>query len=255
MTTKPYMDQMGREVRVQGVPKRIVSLVPSQTELLVDLGLEQQLVGVTKFCVHPSGLRQKKAIIGRTKHFRFEVIDQLEPDLIIGNKEENYKEGIERLVAKYPVWMSDIFTLEDALEMMEGVGQLTGRNDMAKELVQEIGSRFRSGLEKKGTAVYLIWQGPYMAAGKKTFIHEMLAQAGFENLIGQDRYPEVTLEEIRELVPDVIMLSSEPFPFQAKHARVLQKEFPRAKVMLVDGEMFSWYGSRLRLAMDYFKSL
>ncbi|WP_342626401.1 helical backbone metal receptor [Belliella baltica] len=113
-----YTDQLKRKVTIAESPKRIISLVPSQTELLVDLGLGDRIVGVTKFCVHPEGFKEKKQIIGGTKNFHFDKIDQLEPDLIIGNKEENYQEGIEKLAEKYPVWMSDIFDLSDAMEIL-----------------------------------------------------------------------------------------------------------------------------------------
>ena len=95
-----FTDQLNRNIFIPNPPKRIISLVPSQTELLVDLGLEDRIVGVTKFCVHPRDLREKKTIVGGTKNYRFEVIDSLQPDLIIGNKEENDKEGIEILASK-----------------------------------------------------------------------------------------------------------------------------------------------------------
>ncbi|AWW29919.1 cobalamin-binding protein [Echinicola strongylocentroti] len=255
MTDKPYIDQMGQKVTIPVFPKRIVSLVPSQTELLIDLGLEEQLVGITKFCVHPKGLRQKKTIIGGTKKFRFEAIDELQPDLIIGNKEENYREGIEQLAEKYPVWMSDIFTLEDALQMIQEIGGITGKKDVSQLLVREISRGFQVEDDRKGSAVYLIWQEPYMAAGGGTFIDQMLAKAGFQNLIIQNRYPVIAVEEIKELSPEFLLLSSEPFPFKEKHVQALQMELPATKVLLVDGEMFSWYGSRLRYAVDYFRSI
>ncbi|QDH77624.1 ABC transporter substrate-binding protein [Echinicola soli] len=255
MTDKRYIDQMGREVTIPYFPRRIVSLVPSQTELLIDLGLEEQLVGITKFCVHPGGLRKKKAIVGGTKKFRFEVIDELRPDLIIGNKEENYKEGIMQLAEKYPVWMSDIFNLEDALRMIQEIGNITGKKEVSQLLAKEISQCFHAAIDSKGSAVYLIWQEPHMAVGGATFIDEMLAKAGFKNLIAQVRYPTVTLEQIKELCPDFLLLSSEPFPFKEKHVQALQRELPETKVQLVDGEMFSWYGSRLRYAVDYFRSI
>ncbi|GGF19900.1 ABC transporter substrate-binding protein [Echinicola rosea] len=255
MKEKSYMDQMDREVTIPVIPQRIVSLVPSQTELLVDLGLEEQLVGITKFCVHPKRLRQEKTIVGGTKKFRFEVIDKLQPDLIIGNKEENYKEGIEQLAEKYPVWMSDIFNLEDALQMMRQIGHLTNRQEEAAQLIKDVCQGFWGGTAQRGTAIYLIWQAPIMAAGGSTFIDEMLTHAGFRNLIAQDRYPAVTMAEIKQLKPDCLLLSSEPFPFKEKHVRAFQSELPNTRVLLVDGELFSWYGSRLRLAGEYLRSL
>ncbi len=225
-------------------------MVPSQTELLVDLGLRDSLVGVTKFCVHPKGLKKEKKIIGGTKNFHFDKIDSLKPDLIIGNKEENYKEGIENLSEKYPVWMSDIYTLENTFQMMLGIGEVTGTLGKAEVLVAKIRSDLDFVPKMKGFAVYLIWNNPMMAAGKNTFIDEMLFRAGFVNLIEKDRYPELSITELKALAPEYLLLSSEPYPFKQKHLNEFAALLPQSKILLVDGEMFSWYGSRLL----YFKS-
>lgn len=250
-----FTDQMDREVEVSPFPQRIISLVPSLTELLVDLGLGDRLVGVTKFCVHPKGFKKKKTVIGGTKQFRFDVIESLCPDLIIGNKEENYKEGIITLEKKFPVWMSDVFDLEDALDMIGKIGKLTGKDREADELAERIRKGFDIDLPSKGTAVYLIWQDPVIVVGKHTFIDKMIQKAGFENLIKATRYPQLSLEEIGELSPDFILLSSEPFPFKKRHLEFFQEKFPNAEVRLVDGELFSWYGSRLVNTPDYLKGL
>jgi ABC-type Fe3+-hydroxamate transport system substrate-binding protein len=246
-----FTDQMNRTIEIPEYPQRIISLVPSQTELLVDLGLEDRIVGLTKFCVHPKGLKKQKTIIGGTKNFHFDKIDSLQPDLIIGNKEENFKEGIEQLAKKYPVWMSDIYTLEDALGMMKGVGVITGTTDEAAILVEDI-KQDAGTLAKlsKGTAVYLIWNDPMIGVGPQTFIHDMLKRAGFINLIARQRYPEISLEELKSLSPDYLLLSSEPFPFKKKHKDKFKANLPNTKILLVDGQVFSWYGSRLK----YFKS-
>ncbi|GHB46828.1 ABC transporter substrate-binding protein [Mongoliitalea lutea] len=247
-----YTDQMKRSIHIPAYPQRIVSLVPSQTELLVDLGLEDRIVGVTKFCVHPQGLKKQKTIIGGTKNFHFDKINALQPDLIIGNKEENYQEGIEFLEKKYPVWMSDIYTLEDALEMMRGIGKITGTTVQADILINEIFQGMAAlAPQNKGTAVYLIWKDPVMAAGTQTFIHDMLGRAGFTNLVQEPRYPELSLEDLKTLSPDFLLLSSEPFPFKQKHIDEFAAHLPQTHVQLVDGEMFSWYGSRLRYFVDY----
>lgn len=248
-----FIDQMGDVIKV-GIPRRIVSLVPSQTELLFDLGLDKEVVGITKFCVHPKEKCKDKAKIGGTKNFNFPAIDALAPDLIIGNKEENYKEGIETLKASYPVWMSDIYDLKDAYEMIEGIGTLVGKKERALEIVRDIDNGLKGFSPKiKKRALYLIWQDPYMGIGKHTFIHEMMQRCGFENvLLDMERYPVLTAEDIIALSPEVILLSSEPYPFKEKHREVFQDTFPFAKTMLVDGEIFSWYGSRLRYAASYF---
>ena len=248
-------DQMNRQVEVPYFPQRIISLVPSQTELLVDLGLSDRIVGVTKFCVHPKGFKEQKAIIGGTKNFHFDKIDALRPDLVIGNKEENYQEGIEQLAASYPVWVSDIYDLEDALRMMKEIGELTGTGEKCRKIVGAISIGFRADYPFKGTAIYLIWQDPMIVVGKSTFIDQMLLKAGFENLIEEERYPEITAKDILRLNPDFILLSSEPYPFRDKHIAKYTQLFPEAKVKLVDGEIFSWYGSRLLQAPGYFRGL
>lgn len=256
MTFSTHIDQLGRSIPINYPPQRIVSLVPSQTELLFDLGLNDEVVGITRYCIHPSSWRSQKTHIGGTKQFDFELIDALQPDLIIGNKEENYKEGIDALAAEYPVWMSDIVTLEDALNMIRSMGAITSREENANAIASTIEEKF--GVLKKFSSarvLYLIWRKPWMAVGANTFIDHILDQLGFQNVVEASRYPQLQDEEIVSLNPEVIMLSSEPYPFRGKHAEELKQLLPSAKILQVDGEMFSWYGSRLRFAADYFKTL
>lgn len=250
-----FIDQLNRTISQPNLPKRIVSLVPSQTELLVDLGLRDRIVGITKFCIHPKGLKKEKTVIGGTKNFHFDKIESLQPDLIIGNKEENYQEGIERLASKYPVWMSDIYTLEDAYRMIQEIGEITDSSIKASQIVSQIKQGLEKGFIFKGSTVYLIWKDPLIAVGENTFVDSMLDLAGFKNLIKQTRYPEIHLEEIIKMNPDYLLLSSEPYPFKEKHISFFQEKLPKTKVKIVDGEMFSWYGSRLVLAEKYFSAL
>ncbi|MCH7403064.1 helical backbone metal receptor [Belliella kenyensis] len=250
-----YIDQLQRVVNINSYPQRIISLVPSQTELLVDLGLGDRIVGLTKFCIHPRGFKNEKQIIGGTKNFHIDKIDALKPDLIIGNKEENYQEGIEMLMEKYPVWMSDIFKLSDACEMIRAIGKITSTSDKAMDIVNSVIGQFDSSLPKLGSAVYLIWNDPIMCAGSNTFIDQMLDFAGFENLVNFERYPVVSLETIQSLNPKFLLLSSEPFPFKEKHIAFFESKLQKTKIILVNGEPFSWYGSRLSKSMTYFKSL
>lgn len=250
-----FTDHLSRTIFLPNPPKRIISLVPSQTELLVDLGLEEKIVGVTKFCVHPNHLRKCKTIVGGTKNYRFDVIDSLQPDLIIGNKEENDQAGIEKLASSHPVWMSDIFDLPDSLRMISDLGKITGTESKASEIISKIEYSFAQAIQFKGTCIYLIWENPKIAAGKQTFIDSMLTLAGFDNLIQSERYPELSEERLIKLSPDYLLLSSEPFPFKEKHLQAYQKFLPKSKILLVDGELFSWYGSRLLHAADYFRRL
>lgn len=257
-----FTDQMGRTVEIQTPIQRIVSVVPSQTELLVDLGLRDKLVGITKFCVHPANLKKEIPLIGGTKKLNFDKIRALKPDIIIGNKEENEQSDIEQLAKEFPVWMSDIFNLEDALQMISMVGDLTETSEKVHEMIQTIQTGFeelKSVVEKQPITVipkrvaYLIWKNPTMLAGNGTFIHDCLIRMGYQNATEMTRYPEIN--QLDEMNPDLIFLSSEPFPFKQKHVDELQLMHPNAKVILVDGEYFSWYGSRLIGAPNYFKEL
>jgi ABC-type Fe3+-hydroxamate transport system substrate-binding protein len=238
-------------------PKRIISLVPSQTELLFDLGLDEEIVGVTKFCVHPANKVAGKALIGGTKTLNLDKIKALQPDLIIANKEENTREQIEALQQYYPVHITDMVTLPDALLMIREVGALVGKRQEAEAMAEQIERGLSPVYTASGpTVAYLIWRKPYMAAASHTFIDAMLTVAGFSNAFAdRTRYPEVTPDALQSAQPDLIFLSSEPYPFTDKHRAELQKICPSARVMLVDGEVFSWYGSRLLRASDYFRNL
>lgn len=245
---------MGREVRIPFPPRRIVSLVPSQTELLYDLGLEP--VGITKFCIHPADKVGSAMKIGGTKKLDLAKIRQLAPDLIIGNKEENEEIQIRELMAEFPVWMSDIHTLPEALEMIRACGDITDTKIPAAQLAEGIRSRFEElQARPPSTCAYLIWKDPYMAAGKETFIDDILNRAGFRNVIGQSRYPEISTDDLLNAGPDHIFLSSEPYPFKEQHADEFRRLLPQSNVSVVDGEMFSWYGSRLLLTADYLEGL
>lgn len=243
---------------------RIVSLVPSITELLYDLGLEDEVVGITKFCVRPQHWFQTKTRVGGTKNVDVEKVASLKPTLIIANKEENEKVQVEALQDIAPVFVSDVSTLDEALDMINHIGNLVGRKENAREIINTIRENFSSlagiGVHKpavqKKRAAYLIWRSPYMAAGGDTFIHDMMVRCGLENVLsGELRYPEVTLEQLSALGCELLMLSSEPYPFNEKHAAEMRQQLPSVSIVFVDGEMFSWYGSRLIHAAAYFTVL
>src|SRR6218665_2227700 len=228
------IDQMGREVLIPERVLRIVSIVPSQTELLVDLGLQDRIVGVTKFCIHPEGFKREKTIVGVTKNVNIEKVRALQPDLIIGNKEENFQSDIEKLEKEFPVWMSDIITLEDAYEFMRLIGELLDVDTTG--MIQTIQAKFKQ-LEQQVTfnssklrVAYLIWNNPVMVAGTGTFIHHLLELLHFENACNQSRYPEVDLSVLGKL--DFLFLSSEPYPFKERHLEEFKKSLPGTEVIL-----------------------
>ncbi|HOZ52953.1 MAG TPA: helical backbone metal receptor [Chitinophagaceae bacterium] len=237
--------------------KRIISVVPSQTELLYDLGLNEEVVGITKFCIHPHEWYKSKKRIGGTKNLNIDLIHSLQPDLIIANKEENTKEQIEELQKQYPVYLSDIYNLDDALNMIKDIGKLVNKVAESESIVQSIQIAKSNATFTKTNlkTLYLIWKDPYMVAGKTTFIDSMLTEAGFNNCVDKSRYPILSMNDITELNPEVILLSSEPYPFKQKHIDEFQNILPSCKLFLVDGELFSWYGSRLCQSFEYFSKL
>lgn len=252
-----WVDMTGRVLLLPRNISRIVSLVPSQTELLYDLGLQNRMVGKTVFCIHPKETHSTIDKVGGTKKVRFDKIDELKPDLIICNKEENTPEIVETLAAKYPVWVSDIKDLNDSLRMIESLGNILEVKSESQLLIELIKDSFKKGkIYKRHRTAYLIWRNPYMTVGNDTFIHDMLLKAGFDNVFGDlNRYPEIDAETLAEFKPEVILLSSEPYPFNDKHIDEIRSIVPSAKILLVDGEMFSWYGSRLLNSQPYFNEL
>ena len=260
---KIFIDQLGTPHTFETAPKRIVSLVPSQTELLYDLGLEESIVGITKFCVHPFHFKSTKKIIGGTKKVHAEKIRLLQPDIIIANKEENTLEIVQELSKICPVWVTDIITLEDNLKMIEDFGNFFNKRTEAQKWTDKINFAHKDFLDFIKNKVvekvaYFIWANPYMVAGNNTFINEMLKLNNFQNIYEnrEERYPEIIIQKMRiQGDPDMVLLSSEPFPFTDEHAFELGRFTHHAKTVFVDGEMFSWYGSRVVKAFAYFKKL
>lgn len=239
------------------VPRRIVSLVPSQTELLADLGLDEEVVGITRFCVHPANWKGRKRIVGGTKNANIERIRELEPDLVIANLEENERQDVEAIAEFAPVMMSDVESVDGALGMIRAVGDLVCRAERAANLADEIEAAFDSlrPVSPLKTA-YLIWRDPWMTVGGDTYISDVMTRSGLVNVFGEGRrYPTTSLAELGRIKPDVVLLSSEPFPFKDEHVAEVAQAAPDSRVVLVDGEMFSWYGSRMRLTPPYLKTL
>jgi ABC-type Fe3+-hydroxamate transport system substrate-binding protein len=259
---KILADQLGTFHAFEFSPKRIVSLVPSQTELLYELGLEEQIVGITKFCVHPFHFKSTKKIVGGTKQVNSDKITALQPDVIICNKEENTLEMVEELRKICPVWVTDIRTIDDNFQMIFDFGQLFNCRTEAQKWNDKIKfalAEFESFIKEKPLqkAAYFIWKNPYMVVGADNYINEILKLNHFQNIYeNMGRYPEVEIKKIRlEGDPDIVFLSSEPYPFKEEDAFEIGRFTHHAKAVFVDGEMFSWYGSRLLKALAYFKAL
>jgi len=252
-------DARGVTIRLDHAPQRIVSLVPSQTELLAYLDLEEQVVGVTRFCERPEHWRSEKTIVGGTKEVDVDVVQELQPDLILANHEENTAEDVAALEDLAATFVTEVRTVEDALQMIRTVGTLTETSDQTSTLVGQIISRFDNLPEFAPLqAVYFIWRDPYMTVGGDTFIHDIMRWGGFENVYGTEtRYPEVALDELDDDAIDVVLCSTEPFPFHQKDSFTadIEDALPNTQIEIVDGQPFSWYGPRLLDTPAYLKEL
>ncbi len=270
-----FRDDLGRAVTLAATPQRVISLCPSQTETLFALGLADQIVGLTRYCVHPSAAEtpppnpleffpsplrggagegvESKTKIGGTKQLDLSAIERLAPDLIIAEKEENRREDVERLAERWPVFVTDVGDFESALKMIETLGRLCDRAQPAQALARQIAVRWKrlQPVEQQPGVLYLIWRKPFMAAGAETYIDSVLSRCGMHNVVSTSRYPELNARDLQDLKPELVLLSSEPYPFHGEHLVELQAFLPQARIELVDGEMFSWYGVRMLRAADY----
>ncbi|MCJ8346389.1 helical backbone metal receptor [bacterium] len=230
-------------------PKRIISLVPSLTETLIDLGLSQQMVGKTSFCIHPQKLVKEIESIGGTKNFKLERIIELKADIVFANMEENTKEQIMELKKHCLVFVTKVDQFDDVIPLILAMGMLTHRNEQAQQISKSIQTSFQkiqSYNFQPFKVSYLIWKNPYMLAASNTFIDSILNLLTLENAFAQEvRYPQVEFSQIISSKSDLIFLSSEPYPFKEKHCKQLSKE-SKITSILVDGEDFSWFGSRLK---------
>lgn len=227
--------------------QKIVSLVPSLTELLMDFGLKDSLAGRTRFCVEPADEIEDIPIVGGTKNPLLDKIEQVEPDLVIANKEENREEDISYLRRLTEVELTDIRSVEDAMITIHQLGDKLDVPGQATQLNHNINTLIEQRPDEKPLqTIYLIWREPWMSVGHDTYIHDVMQQWNLTNATGYaPRYPTLTIEEMQNLQPELILLSSEPFPFKEKHIDEITPHFPDARILTVDGSWFSWYGSRM----------
>lgn len=250
-----HKDHLGREVSIPYEPQRIISLCPSQTETLIELGLQDKMVGRTRFCIHPEEIVKEITVIGGTKKADVEKIRELNPDLIIGEKEENTPEMIEGLEKDFPVYITDVTDLPSAYQMIRDLGYIGGKKEAGIELADRVKEAFDSikPFKEAIPVIYFIWKEPWMVVGQHTYIGSVLDKLGLQNIYAstENRYPSIHLDEFRNSGAKLVLLSSEPFPFKEKHIEALKELLPEAHIELVDGEMFSWYGSRMLNAKPY----
>lgn len=249
-------DHLGRTIEYPFPPNKIISLAPAITNTMYALNLESEIVGRTRFCIHPKDKIEQAINIGGTKDLKLERIHELKPDLIIAEKEENTKEMVETLEQFYPVYVFEVQTINDALNMIVDLGAIVNRKDNAEILVKKISTAFLNLPNKNGKkAAYMIWQKPYMVVGKDTYIQSMLQKLGFSNpfIHFHGRYPEVTMEDLRMAELDYLFLATEPYPFREQHLEEMRDLLPNTEPIILDGEMF-WYGINMLEAVTYFQS-
>ena len=247
-------DHLDRAVSYTFPPKRIISLCPAITETLFALGLKEEIVGRTQYCIFPANEVASVPTVGGTKQIQLEKIQELQPDLIICEKEENTKEMVEQLAAHFPVYVAQVECVDDAYRMIRDVGAVVNRLHEANTLEAQIAQAFRALPKYTGRVAYMMWRKPYMVVGVPTYIDSVLTTLGFTNPFTQreGRYPTVTVDDLQQAQLDYLLLSSEPFPFSEKHVKELAVHLPNTRIVLVDGEMF-WYGPRMRQAAQYFQ--
>lgn len=244
---------------------RIVSLVPSVTELLFALGLGGKVVGRTAFCVHPADAVAGVTSVGGTKRVNMERLLGLGPTHVVVNIDENPKPLADALTARgITVVVTHPIAVEDNVALYRLIGGVFGAARATEDLVR----RFEAALAGVRAAardlparnvLYLIWKEPWMTVGADTYISKLLATVNWRT-VGDDprtRYPEPRLDDGFLAGVDLVLLASEPYAFSAADAAAFAAEFPAHadKTRLVDGQLLSWYGSRAILGLEYLLGL
>lgn len=236
-------------------PQRIVSLVPSVTELLVQWGLGARLVGRTRYCIEPRWIRNTVPTVGGTKDPDLDRIRDLSPDLVILERDENPKAVAEALTTLGLPWLAlEIRTVKDCIAGLRELGERLGVLDQAEARASALEGRLQGRRRKGPRAIAMIWKDPWMTSGPDTYIGDLLRQGGLTP-IGPDRYPVLSEEELEQLAPQVILLPTEPYRFNRRHQAELQKRFPGALVHLVDGQALTWYLSRTEEGLELVQGL
>lgn len=242
------IDDRGMTLRLDRPPMRLVSLVPSTTETICDLGLRERLVGRTRFCIRPRDLDDVPKV-GGTKDVDVDAVLSLSPDLILANQEENVPDQVTALAEHVPVYVAATATVDGAVADLSRLATLLGAD--ATPWLSRIDAA-RASLApwqaRRLRAITYIWREPWMACGGDTFVSSVLAEAGVDNVLADtSRYPTVSPETLKDLDPDLVVLPTEPFPFKASHADALAdvSGLPRTRFVGMDGQVLTWHGTRL----------
>jgi ABC-type Fe3+-hydroxamate transport system substrate-binding protein len=262
VTPPALVDASGVALELAAAPRRIVSLIPSTTELLCALGLADALIGVTVYCVEPRDVVRGKTRVGGEKDPDLAAIRALAPDLVVANIEENRREDVDALrAAGIRVWVTYPRTVAEGLAMIRDLGDVTGARERARAMLAELEPLYRRVRERAAAiravrVFYPIWRRPWMTIGADTYVHDLLSTCGGANVFAdRTRYPTVTLDEVATRAPEVILLPDEPFRFRRAHIADFDV-YPAVpavrdrRIHLVDGKPFSWHGPRLAEALN-----
>jgi ABC-type Fe3+-hydroxamate transport system substrate-binding protein len=257
-----FHDASGTAVIVPTPPRRIVSLIPSITETLFALGAGDAVVGCTTFCTEPRDGVATKTRVGGEKNPKLDLIRELGADLVVANIEENVREHIETLRAwGIPVFVTYPRTVEDGIRLVRELGAITATTShgvaIVEALERRLGAVRADQAGRRRVRVFCpIWRNPYMTVNADTYIHDMLAVCGGDNVFAglAKRYPEVSLEDVAQARPDVILLPDEPYRFRRAHVADFAPypEMPAVRdgrIHVLDGKLLSWYGPRIDQAL------
>ena len=238
-----------------GVPQRIVSLVPSVTELLVQWGLATRLAGRTAFCVEPPWIRASVPSVGGTKNPDVARIIALRPDLVVLERDENTRAAAEALAAAgLRLLVLRVRSLKDCLQAFRDLGDGVGLPEAGLARAASLKARLKARPRRGPRTLTLIWKDPWMSSGPDTYLGDLVRQAGLTP-IGPDGYPALTEADLDALEPRVILLPDEPYRFTARHQAALLRRFPGAEVRRVDGKCLTWYLSRTEQALESLAAL
>ena len=242
-------DLLGRSFDFATPPNRVVSLVPSLTETLFDLGAGDAVAGITDFCIFPEGIERPR--VGGTKTPRIDEIRALAPDLVYMNLEENLERHAKQIESFAPVFVTEPKTVDDVVELITTLGVIHDRRERASELTKAL-TRERVAVNPFTFAVP-IWKKPWMWCGGDTYVSNLVESIGGRNVLrDRERYPSMSLDEVLALRPDIVFLPDEPYLFTSADAAEIRG--PRV-IGPFPGHLFTWHGTRTILGLRFLQSL
>lgn len=252
-----YFDDLGRKCIIDKIPQRIISLCPSITETLCDLGLSDKIIACTDYCIHPTEVVKDFDRVGGPKNISKEKITGLSPEIIFAVKEENEPKCIEKISKKIPTYVFDINSINDGIDLIRKIGLIFEVQNKSFFFVDKIQNGYKNlpKINSNKKCLYLVWKDPYIAVGGGTFIGSVLFQINLRNCLrnSEKRYPKININLLNDF--DLLILPSEPYSFSENDIEGLKNIYPVKQIITVDGEMFSWYGTHQLKAISYLQEL